>query len=315
MTTGVVLSVGPTTPGDTLAVTTAPTDTVIQLEDTGDFANEDDLALDSHWLTFGDSAPLRYVVNDEDAETLTLDEPVGEVFEAGLPVRMWDATVKPDGDWFVEYVAQVRLDEQPDAEPVPAVVRDDKVMFADFDDLLALTGARVVIAQDEDAEYEDEWFVSEVLGRAPRIDPNAVLDPALTAQTAALQQIPHATPTVVTGWLTWEKGGWTQTLDSSFVAPRRGRYLVTFGARWESNSSGRRDCWLRVHTFLGTFDQFRDTRAAAGNVATSTQAVATVTLSAGERVDCMVRQDSGASLGLRAGSAETFVSIVRMGDL
>lgn len=182
MTTGVVTTVSPSRRGDTLAADTTITDTLLLVEDAGDFAEDDDFLTGDRWLVIGESEPLQYVDSDMDADTLTLAAPVGVVYEAGTPVYLWDETVQPAGAVAVEYLAHVELSDN--SGVVPALVPHELIPLAGVDNL---NGAAVEIVETA----PQQWQVSAVYGREPTID-GTTIDPATLPSSTA--PIPDDSP-------------------------------------------------------------------------------------------------------------------------
>lgn len=189
-TTGVVTSVTPTYRGDTLAAATTATDTLLWVEDAGDFAEEDDFTSGDQWLVVGDSGPIQYVASDMDSDVLTLANPIGTAFEEGLPVRLWDPTVPPAGAPVVEYLAYIQLADE--TGTLSATIPHEMVPLAGVDNLV---GAQVAIVETD----TERWEVAAVMGREPiidgtKIDPETVPDPS--APTAAPTVSPVPAPLV-----------------------------------------------------------------------------------------------------------------------
>lgn len=164
MTTGVVQSVTPEWAGDTLTAATTATTRVLLVGDAGDFEEEFD---EPRYLVIGDDfTPRQYVAvaNDEDAQqSVTLAADVGAVFEAGLPVVLWDTASASAEKRAIEYRASVLLDDQ--GKPIPATIPHTMVPTAGA---FSLVGASVRI---EDTDL-GEWYVAEVLGRQSTIHAN-----------------------------------------------------------------------------------------------------------------------------------------------
>lgn len=220
MTTGVVLSVDVERYGDTLTAVTAATDLVLQVDDIVDFADEDDFAAGPQWLTVGDSAPMQYVSVDDDADTIMLAAAVGAVYEAGEPVRMWDAAASAA---VVSHVAWVELDEADDEDaPIPAEVRHDRMIFFGLDDMAALIGARVSLEPDEDDP--EVWHVSEIIGRVPVLDGTYIEPGTLPAASSGQTFSTALPPATADGYA--EDHAWWQVVEGEVL----GFWRATAGA-------------------------------------------------------------------------------------
>lgn len=166
MTTGVVQSVTPEWAGDTLTAATTTTTRVLLVGDAGDFEEEFDKP---RYLVIGDDlTPRRYVAvaNDETAQqSVTLAADAGGVFEAGLPVVLWDPTSASAEKRAIEYRAWVLLDDQ--GKPIPATIPHEKIPLAGA---YSLEGASVRLVERD----HGEWIVADVLGREALIDSTTV---------------------------------------------------------------------------------------------------------------------------------------------
>lgn len=162
MTTGVITSEpSPDWRGSTLAADAASGATVLSVDDTIDFDDDDTR---TRWLVVGESAPLEYVALDDEADTVTLAAPTTEAFEAGLPVVLWDPTVAGGGAKVVEYLAPVRLSD--DSGTVDAVVPHELIPL---NGIANLVGAQVGLFEDD-----GEWYVGQVYGREAVLDGSSI---------------------------------------------------------------------------------------------------------------------------------------------
>lgn len=153
MNVGTILVVDPDRRGGTLVTGTAATDLVLELEDATDFDEA------GGWLVVADSDPIPYAAVDDDAELVALTAPVGGIYEAGLPVDIWDPTVSPAGARMVEYLATV---DTADGQ-LKALVPHELIPAAGVDNL---EGASVELSQTD----EGRWYVSQVYGREMVLD-------------------------------------------------------------------------------------------------------------------------------------------------
>lgn len=305
MTTGVVTTVGPRFFGDTLTAATASGGLVLSVDDAGDFAEDEDFAGGLQWLTIGvgagSSGPLQYVAADEDADTVTLATAVGAVYEAGEPVRMWDPAIGTGGGHVVEFVATVRLDTAgPGDSPVPAIIRPTDVMFAEVDDLKALVGAQVRIAQDPDAEPDDEWFVAEIIGQAPPIAARYVLAPRGLASRSTTFSVLAGTTTEVpllTRDATFSTDEWTLDAGRLTYHGPPCVAVVYAGVKWAANGTGYRRAIIRQSSVLDSLTINQVDPDTSGQPSYHSTA-GVFTLADGESIYVDVRQTSGASLDL-----------------
>lgn len=305
MSTGVVTDVTPVRSGGTLTTDVTATDTVLPIDDAVDFAETFE---EPRWLVIGaETTPRQYIAveNDESAQqSVTLVFAVGTDYEAGLPVTPWDPNATPDDKRAVEYEASVLLDDQ--NTTVPARLRHAALPTAGTS---LLVGATVEIGEDEDGD----WEVSDVLGREAQVSPSTVASPFCVGSLASDFSVPNDVRTTVVGWTFFQRDFGTNVLTPGvFYARRAGRYLITIGLRWKSNSTGRREGLSRRHTTLGVFDNFVDSREASPTAAMSTQAVSSAFLAVGDAVSFQAYQNSGAALDL-FGSAQTMFSITWIG--
>jgi hypothetical protein len=176
---GTVESVTTDWRGDTLAAPVLLLDTVLEVDDTTDFDEEQ-----GGWLTIADADPVAYTTVDHDAATVTLAAPSAAAYEAGDPVVIWDPSVPPSGAKVVEYVASVMTDHG----PLEAVLSHELIPTAGVD---SLVGASVTLA-----EGDDDWYIGRVPGREPVLD-GSFIDPA-TLPTPELTDgdAPDNAPTV-----------------------------------------------------------------------------------------------------------------------
>lgn len=173
--TGVVLSVSPDWRGSALAVATTATDTVLSPVDAVDFDE------DGGWLVIADdTTPRQYLSADLDADTVTLAEAVGDVFEADLPVVVWDPTTPGGGSRVVEYVALVDLDGE--AGAADATIDHERIPTAGGVDFLL--GATVVLEEADEDDEAPEWLVVQVVGREAAVDAGYVSPGTLDGNTA-----------------------------------------------------------------------------------------------------------------------------------
>lgn len=166
MSTGVVTSVTPRRAGATLTADVVNGDTVLLVEDAGEFA--EDAGTVERWLVIGqETTPRRYIAvqNDEDAQqSITLDDPVIgflglgglTVVEAGIPVTPYDPDADAADKRAVQHRVQVRLDS--DGRTVPATLPHTVATVASA---FALVGAHVRL----DVRETGEVYVAEVMGR------------------------------------------------------------------------------------------------------------------------------------------------------
>lgn len=214
MSAGVVVSVNPTRRGDTLAADVSAADVLVFVEDSGDFAEDDDFVLGEQWLVVGDSVPMRYIGNDVDTGALTLNEPVGAIYEAGTPVLLWDQTVQPDGAEATEYLANVQLADG--SGVVPAVVPHELIPLAGVDNL---NGAAVEVTETA----PQQWEVSAVNGRVPLLDASSI-DLTTLPDSGPGQTFSADPPTVTEGFA--EGHAWWQVVGDEVT----GFWRLTGGA-------------------------------------------------------------------------------------
>jgi hypothetical protein len=196
VTSGRVTTITPDRRGDTLLTATGTGTTVLEVEDTTDFDE------DGGWLVIADSAPIAYTGLDDDAGTVDLAAPVGAVFEAGLPIDLWDPTVPPTGAKVVEYVASVDVGHG----VVPGVtIPHELIPAAGVDNLI---DASVALDEDDDAA----WYIAQVFGREPSIDLSyadaSTLDVDALPALPGAQTISYDAPTDTAGYA--EDAGWWQ---------------------------------------------------------------------------------------------------------
>lgn len=309
MTTGVVTGTSPRSGGGTLSANVLTTDTVLLLDDAADFDEE---FAETRWLVIGDeSTPREYVAvaNDETAqESVTLAVAAGAAYEAGLPVTPWDPDAAAADKRAVEHKVWVRLDG--DLGNPRVTVPHGLIPYA-------VTGAHVGLV--EKPEGSNEWWVDEVFGREAMVDPANVATPYIqgwisTAGGPVTVSIPNAAYTPVGGWhVASQTPGWTVD-DAMIYPPRLGLYLVSFGAKWASNSSGERQAFCDRALPTSATPGWDDARKAAALQGFSNLVVETVSIEQDRAFRFGVYQDSGAALDLLAGFGMTVFSIVWVGE-
>lgn len=309
--TGVVLGVSPDWRGSTLTVATAATDTVLSFVDAVDFDE------DGGWLVMADqTTPRQYLSANMDADTVTLAAAVGEVFEADLPVSIWDPTVGTSGSPVVEYIAQVDLDDE--SGPVDATVPHGIVPEAGADHLV---GASVTIeeAPDDDSETP-EWVVASVDGREARVDPDYVATPFFRAYLGSNKTIPHDTTTILDGWIATDNTGFENPSPGRRTIYREGLYSVATGTRWgtSAGTGGRKSCNPVVLRVNGTVEPlWADGRPNSGTGEESAAADVPIRLYPGDQVYITAWQNSGAGLAVLGASGSrldmSFFSILYEG--
>lgn len=240
MTTGRVVSVDTDGPGDVLVADVDSLDTVLLVDDASGF--DEDFETPQYLVIGDETTPREYtaVENDDDLpNSVTLAVAAGADFEAGLPVTPWDAEAPADDKRAVVYKAWVLLDGQ--EAPIPAIIPHDTIPVAGA---FTLIGASVKIEETSDGE----WAVADVLGREAKVDVAAIATPYLAAihlPSSGSFSVPNATETTITDWalagslIGVGANGWTESAGK-FTCPKAGRYLVVIGARFASNTSGRR---------------------------------------------------------------------------
>lgn len=261
-TSGVITSIDQDWRGDTLTVAAASGDTVLQVNDAGDFS--EDAATVTRYLIVGTEAtPRQYVDVDMDADTVTLAATVGgSGLEVDLPVVLWDPTVGDSGSRVVEYVAAVALHD--DSGTAPAVIPHELIPASG---VYGLVGASVSITDDD----EGEWWIERVLGREAVVDFN-YLDPTTLPPAIPGQTFSTSPPSVTTGfveghvWWQWqagtppevigfwrlESGAWVETAIISYEVLAATNAFITYlnatdlsaasitGALFRTNASGQR---------------------------------------------------------------------------
>lgn len=176
-TTGVIRNVTPRFAGTTLTATTGSGTTVLQVDDAADF--EERFASEGYMLVLAnETTPREYIAvsNDETGtETVTLADPVGAVFEAGLPVHLWDPSVEADDKRAVEYVASVQLEgERDDSRPIPALIQHEMIPLAG---IYTLYGAQAVLRPEDPDDPDSGWEVVNIVNRQAVLDGSSI-DPA-----------------------------------------------------------------------------------------------------------------------------------------
>jgi hypothetical protein len=92
---------------------------------------------------------------------------------------------------------------------------------------------------------------------------------------------------------------------TKMTAPRDGVYVITGGARWEANGTGTRSVFLQVNDTSGSGFLAQDTRTADATVPSRQSVSAVARLAAGDYVQTVVQQTSGANLDLVALNTQT----------
>lgn len=132
--------------------------------------------------------------------------------------------------------------------------------------------------------------------------------PRVNAYVGTAVSVSSGTSTLVT----FDSEAWdTDSLHSTTTNPSRitintsGQYLVTFYARFPSNSTGYRQCNLRLNSAgssTGGSTLSTITLAAVNGASTFVTRTLELTCNAGDHYELFVTQNSGASLSLESGT-------------
>jgi hypothetical protein len=291
--------------GDTLATATLSGDAEIAVEDATDFDTEES---DRRWLVIADSAPIAYTDVDDETDTITLVGTVGAAYEAGLPVDLWDPTVKPNGAPVVDHKVTVDLENGPH----PGVtLRHEHIPAAGVDNLI---GASVTI---EDNGADEDWEVAKVHGRETKLDPASIGSPLFQAHLpvdggrAGGLSIPDSTTTTVNDW---DVAAAYDPSEFSFDAAtgvltlhRPGDYTSVVILKWAASTTGRREATILSTTSGVNKDEVSPVDGPPNNGVVS-QVVPLLLTTTEPDVELRVQvwQNSTLALALRGDAAGTF---------
>lgn len=294
MTVGLVVALSPVALGDTLSADVPAGATVLPVFDAVEF--DEDFDVPRYLVMGNDLAPLEYVAvenDDEVPQSVTLAAGLPIAAEAGLPVTLWDPSVEAEDKRAVEFVAQVRLDDQDDAT-IPATIPHTLVPLAG---VYSLEGAKVALEEDEDGD----WFIARVLGRPTVIDSDYIATPKATGllrvDTTLASSVAFTTITDFTVLDTYGVTYESATGIWRFTIP--GEWLIKFDFGYAANTSGIRTGYVLIHNADATTEvgaQVKD--APVENAATAQQVIEQRFFSIGQGVSFLTKQTSGANLDL-----------------
>jgi hypothetical protein len=311
--TGRCLEVNVVAYGSALAAATSTGATSLSLVSVADFAEEG-----SGVATFVDPADdvtewiVYYTAKDEATNTLTLGIPLPADVDADTFLSVYPVSS--------EKVAQVKFDDTDKASPcaVHHSMRDrlaEGVREPDEQEAVEVT-----VTSSGAAELVN------IFGESPVVDGTYISTPRF----AAWLTTDYAAATSADEYL--EDDDWTVDADvggwrfgpSSPIFPSRldvlypdqsGVYLLTFGARWESSATGRREAFFDTYDSVTSVQTggWRDVRPVDTAPGFSNLVTATVALSPTTGVMFGVMQNSGGALNLFATRTFTFVSLTWIG--
>lgn len=297
--TGRLVSVTPETDGGNVVTAAPATTTGLTLDDVLDFD-------DSGWLVLNGGAPLAYTSVDEDAGTVTLAAAVGVAVEVDDRVDVFNPGAGAGGSIVVEYAAQVLLDDQdPEAKPIEAELSHNLVQLLGTK-VRDLTGEWVTLEQPDEAS--DDYTVVGVSGKRPQSDGAYTYNPLVSGHLAANTAWPDDDWNVIPWTFEDQVDVPYDPATRKFTIVVAGKYLISVGGAFESNSNGRRGVAIWIENAGGLVLGRRIVIPA--EQVTATEATRIIRLYAGDRVYLEAFQTSGAALDLLANP--TTVDILRV---
>jgi hypothetical protein len=299
----IVADNGPDRRGGTLATATLSGDTEIVLEDATDFDEQEN---DRRWLVIADSAPIAYTDVDDDTDTVTIVGTVGAAYEAGVPVDVWDPTVKPNGGKVIDHKVSVELENG--VHP-GVILRHEMIPAAGVDNLI---GASVTI---EDDGNDEGWEVAKVHGRDALLDQSYFNVPFITlyqAANVAVSSSAFGTTLVYNAWTidteTPEAFEY-DAVDGLVTVLQPGLYLFTLGLTWAGNSTGKRT--VDLVTVTGGVGRIRREEVGSPpDAQVYTQQITVVCpMAVGDAFQMQVQQSSGANLNIRGDSEGRYTQL------
>lgn len=277
--------------GATLVADAATGSTVLYVNDVAQFAVEGGSLRPAK--SDGTYAPaVAYTAIDDDAASITLAAPTTIDLFNGSAVRVLDA----NGN----YVVDVEADVIDDANGSVATIDVHH-------SLIRLLTNSVRAGVDESVvatrDASGAWEVTRVLGKTPVLD-------AAHARRDRATSLAIATNTDVT--LTWDafpttRGGMDVT-SGVWTIPSDGRYPVTANVQFDGSVSttGQRRVWFLLNG-VWAGPAIRVDAAASGDTHLSVSGV--LDCVQGDQITVMVRQNSGVSINVLAGSTATITGL------
>lgn len=225
--------------GSELVADAAIDDTVLAVEHVGEFDDDPDDMPTGMWLELN-GVQLPYVAVDEDADTITLANPLP--FAASVDDKV---SVVSGGQIMRDYMVDVDLGSGDPAEVV--IPFGDRDLWPEGD---YASPVQVLLSNDLER-------IEEVPGRTPERDPAFTSGGLFPVSLPSDISFPPGSEAVINQWVTG--GAWDfktysyySELGESQVR-ETGAYLVTGAVRWAANSSGRRvlkmtSSWAGVET-------------------------------------------------------------------
>ena len=288
--------------GSELDQAAAATDTVLYLGDASDYDAPGTVRVDNGTVL----VDIDFTASDTDADTITLEAPLGVVADVGDRVYIlsggdiaYDHTLEvhlADGeavDIDVDYAERVLWEPGPVEPPVPVLVSDDLTSIVD------------------------------VPGRRALVNPFSSESPLFVGYRATdLTLSSSTTYSTITGWVTKVLRGGMQydTGTSSVVVPLSGWYSVSDSAvMWRPNLVGKRGVQPSFNTAAGVVPggEYRQDASDDPVIQTTPVASPLTALEAGETASLTAFQNSGSSLAIAGNTTGTvtFFSVEYRGPL